>query len=295
MQSPSSSSLFESLFKKNIADAGNAAYLQKLANEHPYFSPAQFYLLQQKDQGSEEYNNQAAKTSILFNNNYWLNFQLLKAAQPAGSNSTEIIISNEDIARDVIEHTNTPGDKILPEQDVQPTETLQQQAPVKEEPVIITEIKNESADERPLDESIEIKIPTLKQDDITEETLLFQPLHSTDYFASQGIKLSEEIQPTDKLGKQLKSFTDWLKTMKKISPENKIQLDQTHTAQTDTAIQTLAEKSNTEGEVLTETMAEILAQQGKAEKAIEVYQKLSLLNPSKNIYFAAKIDQLKEH
>jgi hypothetical protein len=302
MQSPSS--LFESLFKKNIADAGNAEYLQQLADEHPYFSPAQFYLLQQKDQGTEAYNNQAVKTSVLFNNNYWLNFQLLKAAQPAGNNSSEIIVPNEEIKS--VE--DIPADKIIPQQDTQPTQSFQQPVEAKEEAVIqnekqqettsiITGDENKLQNELPLEKDIEpteINIPALKQEPITEETLLFQPLHSTDYFASQGIKLSEEIQPTDKLGKQLKSFTDWLKTMKKITPE-KIQVDPAHTAQTDTAIQTLAEKSNTEGEVLTETMAEILAQQGKAEKAIEVYQKLSLLNPSKNIYFAAKIDQLKEH
>ena len=64
--------------------------------------------------------------------------------------------------------------------------------------------------------------------------------------------------------------------------------------QADQVIQTLAEKSNTEDEVLTEAMAEVLIQQGKAEKAIDVYKKLSLLSPSKNAYFAAKIDQLKQ-
>jgi DNA-binding SARP family transcriptional activator len=60
----------------------------------------------------------------------------------------------------------------------------------------------------------------------------------------------------------------------------------------DIAIQSQAEKSNTEDEILTETMAEVLAQQGKISKAIEVYQKLSLLNPSKSAYFAAKIESI---
>ena len=39
-------------------------------------------------------------------------------------------------------------------------------------------------------------------------------------------------------------------------------------------------------------MAEVLLQQSKNHKAIEVYQKLSLLNPSKSAYFAAKIDDI---
>jgi predicted Zn-dependent protease len=78
--------------------------------------------------------------------------------------------------------------------------------------------------------------------------------------------------------------------MKKIHTDK---LEQS-SGQADQVIQTLAEKSNTEDEVLTETMAEVLLQQGKADKAIDVYKKLSLLNPSKNAYFAAKIDQLKQ-
>jgi hypothetical protein len=220
-----SSSLFEVLFKRKITDTNSIEYLQQIADKYPFFSPAQFYLLQQKDQQSEDYNKQAAKTSVLFNNPYWLNFQLLKAQEP--------IIENNAIRKEVV----------------------QQPEPIKTEPV-------------------------------TEEALIFEPLYTSDYFLSQGIKLNDDTQPTDKLGKQLKSFTEWLKTMKKINAE-KMQVDLT--AQTDTNVEKLAERSNTEDEVLTETMAEVLMQQGKAEKAIEVYEKLSLLNPSKNVYFAAKI------
>ena len=58
-------------------------------------------------------------------------------------------------------------------------------------------------------------------------------------------------------------------------------------------IQLLAEKSNVENDVVTEAMAEVLARQGLNDKAIVIYQKLSLLDPPKSAYFAAKIDQLK--
>ena len=121
-----------------------------------------------------------------------------------------------------------------------------------------------------------------------KDELLFEPLYTTDYFASQGIKLSEEMQGTDKLGKQLKSFTEWLKTMKKVHgnklPENSDPVDST--------VQKLAENSNREEDVITEAMAEVYEQQGKSRKAIDIYQKLSLLNPAKSAYFAAKIDLL---
>jgi hypothetical protein len=40
-------------------------------------------------------------------------------------------------------------------------------------------------------------------------------------------------------------------------------------------------------------MAEVWVKQGNTSKAIEVYNKLSLLNPSKRAYFATKIENLK--
>jgi hypothetical protein len=48
-----------------------------------------------------------------------------------------------------------------------------------------------------------------------------------------------------------------------------------------------------EDEVVTETMADVWIKQGEIEKAIDIYNKLSLLNPSKSDYFAAKIRDLK--
>ncbi|HUS00948.1 MAG TPA: hypothetical protein VMY77_04435 [Chitinophagaceae bacterium] len=127
------------------------------------------------------------------------------------------------------------------------------------------------------------------QSNTTETTIAFEPLHTTDYFASQGIKLTDEPVTNDKLGSQLKSFTEWLKSMKKIHQEKLPEGDE----QTDKNIQQIAENSNAEAEVLTEAMADVLIKQNKTGKAIEVYEKLSLINPSKSAYFAAKIDRLK--
>jgi GTP-binding protein Era len=62
---------------------------------------------------------------------------------------------------------------------------------------------------------------------------------------------------------------------------------------TDQSIQRIAEFSNEAKEIITEAMAEVWAKQGHKEKAVEIYQKLSLLNPSKSHYFAARIEALK--
>lgn len=44
--------------------------------------------------------------------------------------------------------------------------------------------------------------------------------------------------------------------------------------------------------LISESLAEILAKQGKTDKAIEMYKKLSLRNPEKNTYFADRIKDL---
>ena len=61
------------------------------------------------------------------------------------------------------------------------------------------------------------------------------------------------------------------------------------------AIQNFAAHSIEGKEPVTETMAEVLAKQGMPERARVVYEKLSLLNPDKSAYFAAKIEQLNIH
>jgi hypothetical protein len=117
-----------------------------------------------------------------------------------------------------------------------------------------------------------------------------EPYHTIDYFASQGIKLSLDENPSDKLGRQLKSFTDWLKTMRRLPQKNQ---EPVPDLAAEHQVRTIAAHSIESREVLTEAMAEVLAKQGMREKATEVYQKLSLLNPDKSSYFANKIEQLK--
>lgn len=114
--------------------------------------------------------------------------------------------------------------------------------------------------------------------------------HAIDYFASQGIKLDPRLISEDKLGSKVKKFTDWLKQMKRVN-ENPTDLG-TDT-ETEHLIEKIAQTANETKDVITETMAQVLVKQGKIEKAIQLYQKLSFLNPSKTTYFAAKINELK--
>jgi hypothetical protein len=151
----------------------------------------------------------------------------------------------------------------------------------------INKIESQKESEETNQSNVEIQI----DDGIpqTEEIPAFEPLHTVDYFASQGIKIKEEALMNDKLGKQMKSFTDWLKSMKKLHPGKLPEQNEV----IERIIQASAEESNADAEILTEAMAEVLLKQNKREKAIAMYQKLSLINPSKSAYFAAKIESIK--
>ncbi|MGN6617391.1 MAG: hypothetical protein ACTHJ5_09460 [Ilyomonas sp.] len=115
-----------------------------------------------------------------------------------------------------------------------------------------------------------------------------EPYHTIDYFESQGIRL--ENQQQDKLGNKVRKFTDWLKQMKRINPQP---ADLGTDPEMEHVVQDIAESSNEAKEIVTEAMAEVLKKQGKTDKAIQLYTKLSFLNPDKSAYFAAKIQELK--
>jgi hypothetical protein len=145
-------------------------------------------------------------------------------------------------------------------------------------------VTESSSNEMPLLKTI-IEMPAASSD------TLFEPYHTVDYFASQGIKLSKmEAEPKDKLGRQLKSFTEWLKTMKKLP---QVSIDKLLSENEESKVVADAIHSIENKEVITEAMAEVFEKQGMNVKAVEVYEKLSLLNPGKSTYFAAKIAILK--
>lgn len=164
----------------------------------------------------------------------------------------------------------------------------------KEESVIETKTEegDDDAEREKLSKLIEQHLSEFKKplEGNEEIPLTSRVYHAIDYFASQGIKLDPRLISEDKLGSKVKKFTDWLKQMKRVN-ENPTDLG-TDT-ETEQLIEKIAQTSNEAKDVITETMAQVLVKQGKIEKAIQLYQKLSFLNTSKTTYFAAKINELK--
>jgi len=229
--------------------------------------------------------------------------------------TSEIVPVNEENKSEIKELVNEqiieiPASEIVPADEENKENFLDQNITEETEKESSTEDQRNTIDKIPdssnrknIDEDqtvLDIKIPKeeIQKEEVSiqdseiendDETISFEPLHTVDYFASQGIKINEEALANDHLVKQVKSFTAWLKSMKKLHPG---QLPEQNEV-IEKIIQSASEASNQDANVLTEAMAEVLTKQGKREKAIEMYEKLSLINPSKSVYFAAKIESLK--
>jgi hypothetical protein len=257
-------------FRQPSLDSVGLTELEKAIDRFPY-CPALHYLLLKKQQLQHHpgFEKQLQTTYLYFPNIYQLH---------------TVLHQNEEIAapEEIVAEIPPP----LPEKEELQYE--EEELPLLEEftpePMLRTDLL--------LKES-PIPIPSLK--DISpqsDELPLFEPYHTIDYFASQGIKLSQELPLNDRLGRQLRSFTDWIKTMKKL-PQAELQ-NQLDEATLGEKIAAMAAGSVLAADVLTETMAEVLVKQGNFAGAIELYRKLSLVHPDKSTYFAARIDQLNK-
>ncbi len=121
----------------------------------------------------------------------------------------------------------------------------------------------------------------------------------------------EEEDDEDKSLMVMMSFTDWLKHFKQKTEHEKSEAKDRKALKTAWQKEKLAEAADeeideipepifkqamesisTESNLISESLAEILAQQGKTDKAIAMYKKLSLRNPEKSTYFASLITNL---
>jgi len=294
--------------------------------KYPYSAIFQFlYTRKLQSLHDLRFPSSVAKTAIYFSNPHWLNHQLRAKTSVEALAEMEMAFEKshaeeDEIIAPVLENFNEEIAEVrqLPLQEEKPViyqeehveDNIELPDPVIDFPAeiesaetnstesIIAETENETSepgtlygkldkimeDQVSVASSLPLALPSAENMEIPLE-----PLYAIDYFASQGIRLREEDQQ-DQLGKKLKSFTEWLKSMKKVHPEkSKGQMDE----KTEASIKSDAEQSNDKADVLTETMAEVFVKQGLTQKALDVYEKLSLLDPVKSATFAAKISELK--
>jgi hypothetical protein len=258
--------LIFSLFKKDSLQQCRVEELEQLAEQYPYFSTAQLLLsLKMKQIEESRYGQQLQKASLYFDNPLWLHHLVseagVKAEEKIAEETPQPVLSYEDFHNDELVIEN------------QKHHMLHTRHSKNQETTMADSV-------RPAGEKMEP----------AGTGLIFEPYYTVDYFASQGIKPVTEEKPTDRFGQQLKSFTEWLKTIRQMPPEQIASLNDSTAEQ---KVAELAVHSLDDRHVETEAMAEVWAKQGHPEKAAEIYRKLSLLNPSKSSYFAGLIENLK--
>lgn len=160
---------------------------------------------------------------------------------------------------------------------------------------------------------------------IQNEENLIQPIYTEDYFLHQGIAVDDNIPQeldhvvhkadnTEKEEKdmalmRMMSFSEWLmyfktktekekeeeedkKALKSMWQKEKLAaaMEEENDEIPETVFEMAVNSITKEEGLISESFAEILIKQGKYDKAVEMYRKLSLRNPQKNAYFAQKID-----
>src|SRR5688572_10829019 len=179
-----------SLFKKNSLEECNLEEIEDLAKQYPYFSSAQVLLAaKQKQTNHRDFEKHLATASLHIPNPLWLTHLL------TGKPSIEetIIVEEKNQAREVIEEPN--NDELVLEKS-------------RHEFIVASKEEEQIA-------IVPSSVPTvIEKTESKEEPLAFEPYYTVDYFASQGIKNVIDEKPKDRFSQQLRSFTEWLKTIR---------------------------------------------------------------------------------
>jgi hypothetical protein len=208
--------------------------------------------------------------------------------------------------------------------EVIPVEVMAQGQPLEEVPFSVhpsNEEKETPTATLPPSEEIIVPQPETKKPAKEHKSTddFLKPLYSEDYFLYQGIEIPEQPLPKKEEKKEDKSlmvmmsFSEWLMHFKTKNERDNQEKEDKKAIKSMWQKEKLAAALEEENEVIpenvfnmavtsitkeedlaSESLAEVLQKQGKLDKAIDMYKKLSLLNPQKKAYFAAKIEQINK-
>jgi len=309
-----------SFSEKEIADLNN------IITEFPYFQAASFILMKALyNNNSSQYKSKLAHTAAnipnreqLFNfiySEYSIkNIVTEKASTPKPLNTT--IKSSREITKPQALQ-NKKGEEIKTKTDL-----------IKEVKDRLDEVegerlkaKVESVKEKIEGERLKAKVESVK-DKVEGERLKAKVENVKEKVEGERLKAKVESVKDKVEGERLKAKVESVKDKVEIETTRKIQAKEKSKVKTKTIdrgssidivekfIKTkpninrpddkeyneeikLANKSlNEDYDLVSETMAKLFAKQGHKEKAIKIYEKLILIYPEKNTYFAARISEL---
>ena len=211
--------------------------LLALANEYPYFAPIQLLLSAKlKETNALTFNTQAQKTNFYFSNPYWVHYLLNdftsqnKTAEQVNTLLTATAQFDTEASVEPMNHLEQAISAAATEIDTNTNESVKAieppivelaneiQIPTIEKVVDLLQGINHPYEEAAATAESNTKIANLLSEQladfkkpVSDEAKLEisrEPLHTTDYFASQGIKIDLSQIPQDKLTTQLRRFTD---------------------------------------------------------------------------------------
>ena len=271
--------LIQSLFEKESLEEMTLDEFRRIADQYPYSSIIQFlYSCKLKSVYHIDFPEQVTHTALFFSSPQWLHYQLSDESEKGDFRLSQYDRHFNNVSED--EPIELPETEFIDEE-----ETTWENSPIESEEENIMQQPSVSA---PIEETIAV---SHDQPNIELNTPIpIEPYHTVDYFASQGIKTRLD-DAQDELGKKVRTFTAWLKTMKRLQPAAEIN----EIEESDEEIDNGLDQPIMQEIIATEAMAEVYLKQGLTQKAIEVYAKLSLQNPANSHIFAAKIIQIKEN
>jgi len=277
--------LIQSMFEGESLEEITVDELRVCTERYPYSSIVQFlYTCKLKSIYHIDFPEAVTKTAIFFNDPYWLNFQLSEDTEMGNIKKSGYEYNLQERKEEAKPQISGNSESESTWQDEDGYEYVEE----KEEGIAAKLEEEKSYKET-------FSFPQFKPSetvhgDSLDQLIPIEPYHTVDYFASQGIKLSHSFEK-DELGTKVKSFTDWLRTMKKLQPEApEIRSNETLYPQLNKQ-----EVQQPSQEIITEAMAEVYLKQCLKEKAIEVYNKLSGQTPANKHIFAAKLSLIKEN
>lgn len=308
--------MISGLMQRNAATEAETAMVANVLSRYPWFVPARYA------QAATAHKQKAFSAEMLSNGfpytGNWLMFLDHITGAPL-TNDTAAAVAPATFVEEIapqLQQELVSG--VVEEEQVEEIEEL----PLAEVELI------ETADERAADAAEENGHNAEKINETVIEDLIFTPVQSEDYFKQQGINVSseftgdinelvhgnEESEDTESDARSLMvmmSFTEWLVHFKRTTEKKNEEIEDQKAVRAMWQKEKLAAALEEENDEIpenvfemavnsiakeeglaSESLAEIYLKQGKHDHAIEMYKKLSLRNPQKNAYFAARIEEI---